>query len=189
MDSFDSRRSKAMADALKLCQERMTEDEYAAAVEDAIRNTFATTMGKIEQDASYARSMTQSKQEKYSEFAKILSAPLASKQPEKDLARVSQLLIDDVDLDLILQGMLPYGQTFLSAAASYGYDMLKLLLEHGADPNLENDMGGDTALDEVELWVEDMGDDESEAKAELIKMKNILLAKGAKLVQDRMMGF
>jgi hypothetical protein len=58
--------------------------------------------------------------------------------------------------------------------------MLKLLLEHGADPNLESDMAGETAYDKVEEWLE-----ENEDSAEYLEMKQALLEKGAVYFEDR----
>ena len=53
--------------------------------------------------------------------------------------------------------LLPYGQTFLYCATQSdgGIDIVRSLLDNGADPNLGNAMDGATAIDELEEMEDD----------------------------------
>ena len=54
--------------------------------------------------------------------------------------------------------LLPYGQTFLYCATTQsdgGIDIVRSLLDKGADPNIGNAMDGATAIDELEEMEED----------------------------------
>ena len=75
---------------------------------------------------------------------------------------------------------LPYGETFLSSSVGHSLEMMQMLVEKGADVNLENEVAGETALD-VLLELEDyrqLSDEEKE-------MKKFLLSMGAKTAEER----
>jgi hypothetical protein len=98
---------------------------------------------------------------------------------ETDIIRAKEILGSNSEVDVNIK-VLPNGETFLSGSVSHSVGMVKVMLEHGADPNLENDMANETAYDKVEEYLEDFG------SPELEEMKQLLLDKGAVCFEDRM---
>lgn len=106
---------------------------------------------------------------------------VATKQ--QDVLRVRDMLSHHSDLNLNIK-VLAYGETLLSAAVRHSVDMIQILLEHGADPNLENDMASETAYDQVEEYIQE--EEEGEEDSELQQMKQLLLNHGAICFEERM---
>ena len=90
-------------------------------------------------------------------------------------------IIDEIGLN-VNSKILPYGESFLSNAVIHSLDMVKMLLEKGADVNNEDTMDGITALDkimELEECLDELPDD-------MKVIKDLLLSKGAKTIRQRM---
>ena len=101
-----------------------------------------------------------------------------NKNVEKDVARAREI-IDELDLNVNFP-ILPYGETLLVNSVHHSLAMMKLLIEKGADVNVENEMMSECALDKI-LEDEDSGELSEEQKA----MKALLLANGAKTTEER----
>lgn len=121
--------------------------------------------------------------------AKVLLMPsrTAQQAQEQEVSQQQSTFTADTDtnantsskVDLNAK-ILPFGETLLSASVCHGVEMLSLLLECGADPNVENDMAGETAYDKVEEYLQ-----EGESP-DLLQMKQSLLDWGAICFEERM---
>eukprot|EP00584_Thalassiosira_punctigera_P022841 CAMPEP_0172548804 /NCGR_PEP_ID=MMETSP1067-20121228/18017_1 /TAXON_ID=265564 ORGANISM="Thalassiosira punctigera, Strain Tpunct2005C2" /NCGR_SAMPLE_ID=MMETSP1067 /ASSEMBLY_ACC=CAM_ASM_000444 /LENGTH=214 /DNA_ID=CAMNT_0013336075 /DNA_START=31 /DNA_END=672 /DNA_ORIENTATION=+ len=98
----------------------------------------------------------------------------------KEQAERAKEIIEAIRMDVDFPA-LPYGETFLSGAICHSLDMVKMLLEKGADVNKENEMMNQTALDQL-LEEEDCEGSLSNDKKE---MKRLLLSKGATTAEQR----
>lgn len=68
------------------------------------------------------------------------------------MARVKEILTLGASLEPPLTPNireLGYGASLLGMSVEHGVEMLRALLEHGADPNFEDSLDGETALDKV----------------------------------------
>jgi hypothetical protein len=107
-----------------------------------------------------------------------------------NVRRARDLLSQHPQSDVVILNIkvLQYGETLLSAAVRHSVDMIQLLLEYGADPNLENDMACETAYDQVEEYLqeeeEEAGDKNNSESQQ--KMKELLLNYGAICFEERM---
>lgn len=98
---------------------------------------------------------------------------------EGEVARAREI-IEELSMNVNFAA-LPYGETFLSSAVYRGLGMVELLIEKGADVNLENELLPDCAIDHLLEEEDDNGGLSAEMKA----MKQLLLSKGAKTVEER----
>jgi hypothetical protein len=74
---------------------------------------------------------------------------------------------------------LAYGGALINDCL-YSYDMTKMLLEHGADPNISDMMDGQTPMDHLAEQEEDCDSDNKEEVAQIEKTRALLLEHGAK---------
>lgn len=75
---------------------------------------------------------------------------------------------------------LAYGGALLNLCL-YSYDMTKMMLEHGADPNTSDMMDGQTPMDHLAEQEEDFLEDENDAEiARVEKIRALLIEHGAK---------
>ncbi|KAL7531935.1 hypothetical protein ACHAXR_004314 [Thalassiosira sp. AJA248-18] len=77
--------------------------------------------------------------------------------------------------------VLPYGETLLSGSINHSLEMMQMLIEKGADVNMENEMMSECAIDQI-LEEEEMNDGLSDEKK---AMKKLLLSKGANTAEER----
>lgn len=108
------------------------------------------------------------------------------RQKNDDAAKAKEIfrareIIEQLEMNVNFPA-LPYGETFLNMAIRHSFDMVTLLIEKGADVNQESQIGSETALDNL-LECEDCNGLSGEMK----KMKELLLAKGAKTQEERLM--
>jgi hypothetical protein len=181
-DDVNSRRLRAMCQAIHRMDEEVSEETRAEIMSQPVGSGWRQDEARNAADIASISKLL----EELAGFMDLdrcykLSKPDSEKLRQEDLVRAREILSSSnppVDLNI---KVLEYGQTLLSGSVSHSTAMLKLLLEHGADPNLENDMGGETAFDKVEEWLE-----EYEDNAEYLEMKQALLEKGAVCFEDRM---
>ena len=91
-------------------------------------------------------------------------------------------IIEEVGMNVNFP-VLPYGETLLCRSIYHSLDMVKMLIEKGADVNFETDMG-ECALDSLLEMEEDADGDISDKKK---AMKELILSKGAKTSEERWM--
>lgn len=98
---------------------------------------------------------------------------------KQDVVRAKEI-IEELQLNVNFLA-LPYGETFLSRAVYHSLGMVQLLIEMGADVNMENEMMSECALDKLLEDEEYNGELSDDKKA----MKKLLLSKGAKTAEQR----
>lgn len=76
---------------------------------------------------------------------------------------------------------LAYGETFLAASVLHSIEMMQMLIEKGADVNMENEMMCECPID-ILLEIEE-GNELTEEEG---KMKKLLLENGAKTAEERL---
>lgn len=99
---------------------------------------------------------------------------------KREVARAREI-IDELSMNVNFAA-LPYGETFLSNAVHHSLGMVELLVEKGADVNLEDEMISECAIDHL---LEEEEDNNGGLSAEKEAMKQLLLSKGAKTAEER----
>jgi hypothetical protein len=98
-----------------------------------------------------------------------------------EVARAKEI-IEQLELNVNFP-VLAYGETFLNQSIYHSIDMVKMLIEMGADVNKENEMMSECALDSILEEEDENGELSDEKKA----IKQLLLSKGAKAAEERWM--
>jgi hypothetical protein len=99
---------------------------------------------------------------------------------KKEVVRAKEIM-DELQMNVDFSPF-PYGETLLSNAVDHSLDMVKMLIEKGADVNLENEMLSECPIDQLLEEDEMNGGLSDEKKA----MKELLLSKGAKTAEERL---
>lgn len=111
----------------------------------------------------------------------IRSSKMNKKKLIEEVTRAKDI-IEEVGMNVNFP-VLPYGETLLCRSIYHSLDMVKMLIDKGADVNIETDMG-ECALDVLLEMEEDADGNISDEKK---TMKELILSKGAKTSEERWM--
>jgi len=110
---------------------------------------------------------------------------------EEAIAEVRAILNKDTPGVTANCRTLAYGETLLGMSVHTGIEMVRALLEAGADPNLEDTMDGETPYDKATEWVEhcieyDLETAEAQAIVDLLLHAGALTgkARGERMVEQ-----
>ena len=168
------RTDAAMGEAMYAMHQSLTAEER----KDCHDNPFSHMRERMEHDAKEVDALSKEEQELLKELCSFFDIDHEKGDEKKEVARAKEI-IEELQMDVNFPA-LPYGETFLSGAVNHSLDMMKMMIEKGADVNKENEMISETPIDALLEIEEDRGLSNDE-KA----MKELLLSKGAKTAEQR----
>ena len=177
MDNYDST-DEAMGEALYQMMMSRTDEENDA---DDKRDIGREMMEKEKARAQELSKLSKEEDALLTELCSFFDIDRTKGNEIKEVFRAREI-IEELSMNVNFP-VLPYGETFLSSSVGHSIEMMQMLIEKGADVNLENEMLSETALD-VLLEQEDDSSD-GELSDEKKQMKKLLLSKGATTAEER----
>ena len=170
---------RAMGEAMYQIAMGKSEEERQAQRDEL---PFQSIMDNVKQRSDEISKISKDEQAILSELCSFFDTDRDKKKEDKikEVFR-ARAIIEELQMNVNFPA-LAYGETFLAASVLHSLEMMQMLIEKGADVNMENEMMCECAID-ILLEIEEgrgLSDEEGE-------MKKLLLEKGAKTAEERLM--